>query len=72
MLYYHVADDCLETETELTEEEINRKIRENLRANGVINKDEAVIDRLIDEKAESPMSFRWNLRKTERCLPARM
>lgn len=28
MLYYHVADDCLETETELTEEEINRKIRE--------------------------------------------
>ncbi len=51
MLYYHVADDCLETETELTEEEINQKIRENLRANGVINKDEAVIDRLIDEKS---------------------
>lgn len=50
MLYYHVADDCIETENELTEEEINEKIRESLRTNGVINKDEAVIDRLIDEK----------------------
>lgn len=50
MLYYHVADNCLETDCELTEEEINAGLRESLRTNGIVNANEAVIDRLTDEK----------------------
>lgn len=52
MLYYHVADPAVEAEGELTPEEINRKVVEGLRANGIVNSDEGIV-RCLDEVADT-------------------
>ena len=52
MLYYHVADPAVETQEELTPEEIDEKLRETLRANGVVSSEEEIVKRL-DGEAET-------------------
>ncbi|MCM1101936.1 MAG: exodeoxyribonuclease V subunit gamma [Clostridium sp.] len=46
MLYYHIDDPVVETAQELSEEELNARITENLRMNGVVNADPSIVDRL--------------------------
>lgn len=49
MLYYHAADPMIRTEgRELSGEELDEKLRESLRMNGIVNASEAVISRLDD------------------------
>ncbi|MGN0431231.1 MAG: helicase-exonuclease AddAB subunit AddB [Lachnospiraceae bacterium] len=52
MLYYHVDDPVTAADTELTPEEINARILEQLRAKGVVNCEEDIARRL-DGEAES-------------------
>lgn len=52
MLYYHVYDPAIETENELTPEEINEKVRAELRTNGVVNSEDDIAKRL-DGEAET-------------------
>lgn len=51
MLYYHVADPVTQAESELTPEELNARLLEELRMNGVVNGEEAIVRRL-DKEAE--------------------
>lgn len=46
MLYYHVSDPVVAADTELTEEEINEKIRSELKMTGMVNDDMDVITNL--------------------------
>ena len=49
MLYYHVADPMVKADEELTPEELNEQLRQELRMNGVVNKNDAVITSLDAE-----------------------
>lgn len=46
LLYYHIEDPTVETPTELSEEERNKQILEQLRMNGVVNGQEDIVARL--------------------------
>ena len=47
MLYYHVSDPLIRAEDDrMNEEDINEKIRESLRMNGIVNGREDIIKRL--------------------------
>lgn len=46
LLYYRIDDPTVETPTELTQEEINDRIREKLRMNGVVNSEPDIVGRL--------------------------
>ena len=46
LLYYHIDDPTIETQVELTQEQINEEILTKLRMNGVVNSDPAVVERL--------------------------
>ena len=46
MLYYHVDDPTVEAPVELTQEEIQEKILEKLRMDGVVSSEPGIIDRL--------------------------
>lgn len=52
MLYYHVADPVTQTEAEMTPEEINAQLLEELRAGGVVNSEEE-ITRKLDKETET-------------------
>lgn len=52
MLYYHVADPAVEVEEELTPEEINGRLREALRTNGVVNEEDDII-KCLDKEAQT-------------------
>ena len=52
MLYYHVADPAVETDTELTPEEIDDRLKEALRTNGIVSCEEEILKRL-DGEAET-------------------
>ena len=49
LLYYHVTDPMIKAEEELTPEEINERLRKELRMTGTVNKDDAVINLLDGE-----------------------
>lgn len=51
MLYYHVDDPTVESATELTEEEINEAIRNQLRTRGVVQKSTEIV-KLLDSDLE--------------------
>ena len=46
LLYYHVEDPVAETTGEVSEEEVNRLLREQLRMKGVVNSNEDIIAKL--------------------------
>ncbi len=52
MLYYHVADPISQTEVELSPEEINAKLLEELRMGGVVNSEDEIA-RKIDRDTET-------------------
>jgi ATP-dependent helicase/nuclease subunit B len=55
LLYYHVDDPLLESEQELSAEEISAGILQKLRMNGVVNADENIIekiDRYMSDKSD--------------------
>ncbi len=52
MLYYHVADPMVETQEELTPQEVNEKILDQLRMNGVVCGEEDIIQRLDREMGD--------------------
>lgn len=52
MLYYHVADPMVETRTELSPQEVNEQILEQLRMNGVVSGEEDIIQRLDREMGD--------------------
>ena len=43
MLYYHMADPIVEGGSGISDEAINRKVREALRMKGIINSDEEIL-----------------------------
>ena len=49
MLYYQVADPVVKTETELTPEELNGQLLQELRMTGVVNKDDRIVTSLDGE-----------------------
>ena len=51
LLYYHVADPMTQTEEELTPEEINTRLLQELRAGGIVNSNEEII-RFLDGESE--------------------
>lgn len=52
ILYYHMMDPTIETPVELSTEEINEKILESLRMNGIVQEDPTVVD-LLDKELSS-------------------
>ena len=46
ILYYHVSDPMVETQSEISSEELNQKILEELRMKGVVNADDGIVDKL--------------------------
>lgn len=46
ILYYHIDDPILELKEEKTPEEINRELRKALRPTGIVNDDEAIIEKI--------------------------
>jgi ATP-dependent helicase/nuclease subunit B len=52
MLYYHVSDPVVQTESLLTPEEVNEKLLEELRTNGVVNGEEFIL-RHLDKESET-------------------
>lgn len=48
LLYYHVSDPLISTETEMSPEELNQKILSELKMTGVVNDDTSVIQRMDD------------------------
>lgn len=46
LLYYHVTDPMIKTEDELTAEEINERLRKELRMTGIVNKNDTIISSL--------------------------
>lgn len=52
MLYYHVTDPMVETQAELTPQEVNEQILEQLRMNGVVCGEEDIIQRLDREMGD--------------------
>lgn len=46
LLYYHVSDPLISTETEMSPEELNQKILSELKMTGVVNDDTSVIQRM--------------------------
>lgn len=46
LLYYHIDDPVVETGTELSDEELDEQIMRQLRMNGVVNADPAIIEKL--------------------------
>lgn len=52
MLYYHVSDPMVETQEELTPQEVNEQILEQLRMNGVVCGEEDIIQRLDREMGD--------------------
>lgn len=46
LLYYHVADPVISTETEMSPEEVNEKLLSELKMTGVVNSDTSVIQRM--------------------------
>lgn len=55
MLYYHVADPMIEDGERMTEEELNRRILQELKMTGVVNEDEkavGLLDREFTDKSE--------------------
>ena len=46
LLYYHIQDPSVDTPVELTPEEINRQLLDQLRMNGVVNDSLEVVERL--------------------------
>ncbi|MBR1771031.1 MAG: PD-(D/E)XK nuclease family protein [Lachnospiraceae bacterium] len=46
MLYYHVEDPMVESVEEMDAEELEERIRRELRMNGVVNADPAIVDKL--------------------------
>ncbi|MGN1148041.1 MAG: PD-(D/E)XK nuclease family protein, partial [Lachnospiraceae bacterium] len=77
MLYYHVSDPAVEAEMEMTPEEINERLREELRTNGVVNSDEDIAKRLdremetksdvipVEYKKDGQLSARSSVMTTE-------
>lgn len=51
LLYYHVTDPMTQTEGELTPEEINARLLQELRAGGIVNSNEEII-RYLDGESE--------------------
>ena len=51
LLYYHVTDPVTKTEEELSSEEINARLLQELRAGGIVNSDEEII-RFLDGESE--------------------
>lgn len=49
LLYYHIADPMIKTETELSPEELNTKILQELCMNGVVNEKEGIVP-LLDRE----------------------
>lgn len=49
MLYYHVADPVTQTETEMTPEEINAQLLEELKNDGVVNSEDQIARKLDKE-----------------------
>ena len=49
MLYYHVADPMVKADSELTPEELNEQLKQELRMTGVVNKDDTIITSLDSE-----------------------
>lgn len=49
LLYYHVDDPVAETTGEVSEEELNKLLQEQLRMRGVVNADETVLEKLDSE-----------------------
>lgn len=52
MLYYHVTDPMVESQVELSPQEVNEQILEQLRMNGVVSGEEDIIDRLDREMGD--------------------
>ncbi|MDE7222820.1 MAG: exodeoxyribonuclease V subunit gamma, partial [Acetatifactor sp.] len=52
MLYYHVTDPMVESQVELSPQEINEQILEQLRMNGVVSGEEDIIERLDREMGD--------------------
>jgi len=52
MLYYHVTDPMVESQVELSPQEVNERILEQLRMNGVVCGEEDVIQRLDREMGD--------------------
>lgn len=55
LLYYHVEDPTIESKVELADEEIDKKILEKLRMNGVVNSEPDIVKRLdhsMQEKSD--------------------
>ena len=46
ILYYHVSDPMVETQGEISGEELNQRILEELRMKGVVNADDGIVDKL--------------------------
>lgn len=53
LLYYHVADPAIEVKEELDTEELNAKLIESLRTNGIINGNEQIVHRLDTQLEQS-------------------
>ncbi len=55
LLYYHIADPAVETAVELSPQELDREIAGQLRMQGVVNSDPAIVSRLdsaMEEKSD--------------------
>lgn len=52
MLYYHVTDPMVESQVELSPQEVNEQILEQLRMNGVVSGEEDIIERLDREMGD--------------------
>ncbi len=52
MLYYHVADPTIETQTPLNSEELNQKILEKLKLTGIVNDSPEVVEKLDAQMAD--------------------
>lgn len=56
ILYYHIDDPMIRIDTEMTPEEVNEKIKQSLKMNGLVNSDPEIYGLIDRDLKESPKS----------------